>query len=90
MSRNPCFTCAEGGMACDGCLDSPQNSTPVKIYTPKRAARAMLAGKVLKGKWGLDHFWGKNKQGEIGFFRQSRIDDDLYTIYDFSGLWEEL
>jgi hypothetical protein len=90
MRKNPCSTCGEGGMACEGCVNNPQNSTPVKLYTPKGAGRAMLAGRVLKGKRDMVYFWGKNKQGETGFFRQSKIDDGLYTIYDFSGLWEEL
>jgi hypothetical protein len=53
---------------CATCINSPENSTPVKLYTPKGAARAMLAGKVLKGRFGMDHFWGKNEWGEIGFF----------------------
>jgi hypothetical protein len=84
--KNPCSTCAEGGIACDDCLNSPQNSTPVKLYTPKGAARAMLVGKVLKSEDGCIVFWDKDKNG----FHTKDNDGKTRFIYDFSGLWEEL
>jgi hypothetical protein len=87
-NESPCFTCA-GGPDCDDCLQNPKNSVPVKLYTPKGAARAMLVGKVLKGKRGWDHFWGKNDQGEVGFFRKKDNGNWLHVV-DFSGLYEEL
>jgi hypothetical protein len=90
MSRkNPCSICDKGGIACDDCLNSPQNSTPVRLYTPKGAIRAMLTGKVLKGRWRLEHFFGTNELGEIGFFRK-KDNGELLHVLDFSGLWEEL
>jgi hypothetical protein len=87
MKVSPCFSCNEGDFACGDCLKSTENSTPVKIYTPKGAARAMLAGKTLKGKWGLEHFWGENECGETGFFRR-HSDGSIGMVLDFSGLWE--
>jgi hypothetical protein len=83
MSKNnPCFTCG-GGIDCAACLNSPLNSAPVKLYTPKGAARAMLAGKVLNGEGGRTCYFDKD-----GFFfnipNRFRI-----PLTGFSGLWEE-
>jgi hypothetical protein len=89
MRKNPCSICDKGGMACDDCFHNPQNATPIKLYTPKGAARAMLAGKVLKDKHRVECFWGENKEGEVGFFKRG-YEDRLYALYDFSGLWGEL
>ncbi|MDR1389190.1 MAG: hypothetical protein LBJ31_04365 [Treponema sp.] len=56
---HPChggYVCARGmaaarRMVCAGgqdCADCPHSGTPVKLFTPKGAARAMMTGKVLK------------------------------------------
>jgi hypothetical protein len=70
-------------------LQNPKNSVPVKLYTPKGAARAMLVGTVLKGRWGGEHFWGKNELDEVGFFRKDDDGTSLHVL-DFSGLYEEI
>jgi hypothetical protein len=87
-TKNLCTICP-GGIDCDECLESPKNSTPVKLYTPKGAARAMLAGKTLKGVYGMEYFWGSNDNGEINFYRKNGP-GKLYSVLDFSGLWEAL
>jgi hypothetical protein len=69
-------------------MSNPENSGPVKLYTPKGAARAMLAGKTLKGRGGYEYFWGKNGVGETGFFRGTS-DGILLHVFDFSDLWGE-
>lgn len=89
--NNPCMTCRGPG-DCEDCLNDPRNSTPVKLYTPEGAARAMLAGKLLKNKDGWFCFWaGIEKDGkmEFGFWTASK-QEHLYRLQDFSGLFEEL
>jgi Fe-S oxidoreductase len=83
--KNPCMSCAD---YCDETCPL-YGATPVKLYTPKGAARAMLAGKVLKGKWGWEYFWGGNEMGEVSFFCKAN-DGDLLHAVNFSGLYEEL
>jgi hypothetical protein len=86
--NNPCSICT-GGIPCEDCLRDPQNSTPVKLYTPKGAARAMMAGKVLKGRWGAQYFW--ENQGEDGAgFRKRHDTGTVLPAFDLSGLYEEL
>jgi hypothetical protein len=58
---------------------------PVKLHTPKGAARAMLVGKALKGEnervcyFDTDGFFFNRPPA---FFRE--------PLTNFSGLWEEL
>jgi hypothetical protein len=89
MSKNkksPCFTCADGD--CTDCVSSPENSVPVKLYTPKGAARAMLAGKVLQGEGGFTFFWGKDGNGALGFWFRDK-EGGQFPVRDFSGLYSE-
>jgi hypothetical protein len=65
-------------------MEQPENNP----YAPEEAARAMLAGKVLKDKSGWKHFWGRDSRGWIGFFRWKEI-GPLCPVYDFSNLYEE-
>jgi hypothetical protein len=82
--KNPCHTCP-GGVDCADCISSPENSVPVKLYTPKGAARAMLVGKILKGEGGRVCYFD-----EDGFFFDvSGEGDHRKPLSDFSGLWEE-
>jgi hypothetical protein len=86
--ENPCHTCQDGP-DCTGCLNNPENAVPVKIYTPKGAARAMLVGKVLKKKDYAECYWGKFGDMGIGFW--CRYDDGAtFPLRDFEGLYEEL
>jgi hypothetical protein len=83
--NNPCHTCA-GGIDCEECINDPRNSTPVKLYTPKGAARAMLVGKILKGDVGLTYSWDN---GSNTFKCKHREGKQSYPVCSFSGLWEE-
>jgi hypothetical protein len=97
-SRNrqkSCETCKAGD--CSDCPSSPENSIPVKPYTPKGAARAMLAGKELKNTEGYVCFWDSGKNAFIaerviktneGMEKPLRMES--FTIGSFSGLYEEL
>jgi hypothetical protein len=85
--KNPCFTCADGD--CADCLNSPENSVPVRLHTPKGAARAMLAGRILHGEGGLTFFWGEDGNGAPGFWFRDK-EGGQFPVRDFSGLWEEL
>jgi hypothetical protein len=93
--NNPCHTCA-GGTPCEECLNDPRNSTPVKLYTPKGAARAMLAGKTLKDSRGNKHFWYQaiepgTRYPSIGGFAFKRTEGGKwFPVEDFGGLYEEL
>jgi hypothetical protein len=78
--NNPCFTCRD--IDCDVC--PIQNSTPVKLHTPKGAVRAMLVGKVLCGEGGRAFYFDKD-----GFFFDGR-EENREPVTNFSGLWEEL
>ena len=80
----PCQTCKSGD--CENCLNSPENSIPVKLYTPKGAARAMLAGKVLKDEEGKHYRWDSNSF--VGFIPGEK--DSWFSVDCFSGLYEEL
>jgi hypothetical protein len=84
--ENICASCRECGAACEDCVNSPQNGNPVKLYTPKGAVRAMLLGKVLKGKNGEEKVrWDKSRSAFV-----CDIAGYDYFLNDFSGLWEEL
>jgi hypothetical protein len=75
------MTCAD---YCDGSCPL-YLAIPVKLHTPKGAARAMLAGKVLKGE-----------NERVCYFEKDRFCFDKPPAFykepltDFSGLWEEL
>jgi hypothetical protein len=87
LRKKPCHTC-RGGSDCADCLHDLKNSVPVKIYTPKGAARAMMGGKTLKKKDYATCFWGEH-EGEIGFW--NRYDDGaVFPLRGFGGLYEEL
>jgi hypothetical protein len=67
---------------------SPENSTPEKkVYTPKGAIRAMLAGKILKNREGWDCFWDKHFNM---FFAKEPGGTKRYSIGNFIGLYEVL
>lgn len=78
--ESPCMSCRE---YCDETCPF-YGAIPVKLHTPKGAARAMLVGKVLKGEGDRTCYFD-----EDGFFF-----DILYAkripLADLSGLWEEL
>jgi hypothetical protein len=79
--KNPCFTCRD--VDCASCVTGPENSVPVKLYTPKGAARAMLAGKILKGEGGITGArWDKT-----AFVYQKN--GGYFFMTDFSGLYSE-
>jgi hypothetical protein len=59
---------------------------PVAKYRPKAAAQAILGGKTLFDDFGWEYFWGKNDQGNIGFFRKKEIGSYL-PIHDFQNLF---
>ena len=84
MPRNsPCAVCVDGD--CEACLHSPQNSIPIKLYTPKGAARVMLAGKILKGEKGMMNVrWDKNRSTFV-----YQKDGGDFFLTDFSGLYSE-
>jgi hypothetical protein len=85
-TKGTCASCGECGAACDDCVNAPQNSKPVKLYTPKGAARAMLLGKVLKGENEKEKVrWDKSRSAFV-----YEIAGDDFFLSDFSGLWEEL
>jgi hypothetical protein len=74
-------------MDCADCPHSPQNSIPVKLYTPKKAARAMMVGKVLHGEGGRTFYFD-----EDGFYYNARgiVFEQRVPAGDLSGLWENL
>ena len=79
--RNPCGEC--DGTDCENCL--AKSGTPVKLYDPKEAAAAMLAGRVLMNQKKEKCFW---KNSLNGFY----ILDGLgrySNLFYFSGLYEE-
>jgi hypothetical protein len=86
--RNPCRSCDKGGTACGDCFYNTQNGAPRKLYTPKGAARAMLAGKVLKGQGDREFFFGK--YGEETSFWCREKSGFTHLAGDFAYLWEEL
>ena len=63
-----------------------QNSTRIKLYTPKEAARAMLAGAVLTTDKGLTAFWNKYRST----FTCETKKGDTFFLTDFYGLYSEL
>jgi hypothetical protein len=67
-------------------LHSPENSIPVRLYTPKGAVRALLAGKVLQDEEGKRYRWDTNSF--IGF--TSNDEKSIFSAEYFSGLYEEL
>jgi hypothetical protein len=83
--RNPCFTCASPD--CETCINSPENSVPIRLYTPKGAARAMLVGMILRDIKGNTYFW----DSENSCFRCNPKNGGQTTaIFDFSGLYVEI
>jgi hypothetical protein len=85
--NNPCADCADVP-DCAGCLNNQQNAIPVKLYTPKGAVRAMLAGKVLK-RGEREHFWKYQGDAGVGFWIHYP-DGDTLPLREFSDLYEEL
>ncbi|GHU66587.1 hypothetical protein FACS189447_07770 [Spirochaetia bacterium] len=83
----PCATCRTGD--CESCLDSPGNSTPIRLFTPKGAARAMLTGTVLRDERGCACFWEDRGSDGVGFWF---IDTKgaVFRLADFSGLYMDL
>jgi len=73
----------------DDCNQCPiKDSVPVKLYTPKEAAAAMLAGEKLRNEKGYQFFWG-DKNGELGFYFYVLEDQKAYPVADFSNLYSE-
>jgi hypothetical protein len=62
-----------------------QSNAPVKFYTPKGAARAMMAGKVLHGPGGCTFYFD-----EDGFFYNDKQGGFRLAAIRLAGLWEEL
>jgi hypothetical protein len=82
--RDPCGECA----TFDCFFHQTKNGTPITLSSPHHAAAAMLAGRVLKDERGYFHFWkDRGKDGEGFWFRDDK--DSLYSVRDFSGLYEE-
>jgi hypothetical protein len=82
---DPCAACAD--MNCDCC--PLKDGTPIKLYDPKEAAAAMLAGRVLKNDKGWLFFWeDSSSDDKAGFFFQDEK-GDIDRVRDFSGLYEE-
>jgi hypothetical protein len=68
--------------------DDYRDGIPVKLYSPKGASAAMLAGRVLKDEIGHYFFWKDRGKDGVGFwFRDNKY--DLHPVLDFSGLYEE-
>jgi hypothetical protein len=79
------MSCAE---LCDGSC-TLYNTVQVKLYTPKSAVRAMLAGRILHGEGGVTCWWGSAAPGTSPCFWKKYPNGDFQTLNDFSGLWEE-
>jgi hypothetical protein len=77
--RDPCRECADPD--CFSC--SLKDGTPIKLYDPKEAAAAMMAGRVLQNKKGEKCFWEND-----GFRFEART-GQRFVLADFSGLYEE-
>jgi hypothetical protein len=76
-------------MACDSCQTNPENSTPVKIYTPKGAARAMLTGKILKSVQGWEFFWQDRGSDGTGFWFKDD-EGEIFPARDFCDLYSDI
>jgi len=82
--NKPCETCKGGD--CADCGNSPENIR-LKLYTAKGAVRAMLTGKILKNKNGLNIFWDKNCNSFLASNENGKLQ---FTVGSFTGLYEEL
>jgi hypothetical protein len=80
-----CHDCP-GGPQCDDCPTSPENSTPVKLYTPLEAVDAMMQGKVLRDEKGNEFFWENRGSQGVGFWFRDE-NDDTFPVRDFRGLY---
>ncbi|MCL2139783.1 MAG: hypothetical protein FWH41_09695 [Treponema sp.] len=81
-----CAECDKSSPDCSWCLDNPENAVPVKLYSPKGAVRAMLAGKFLKDMEGSRCFW----DCEFSQFRYRDKHNEAGILTEFSGLYEEM
>jgi hypothetical protein len=82
--RDPCGECANPD--CFSC--SLKDGTPIKLYDPKEAAAAMLAGRVLRDERGYFHFWKDCGKDKVGFWFRDEMGNVLPTNH-FIGLYEE-
>ena len=79
-TEGACHSCA------DDCETCPvKNGDPIKLYTPKEAVLAMLAGKKLRNEAGYEFYWNE----ETGFSFYVAEDDKSYHTQTFSGLYSE-
>ena len=85
MSKPICKNCQV--KKCENCLSNPKN----KLYTPKDAVRAMLAGNELFDQNGYAYFWDNTK---FGFWRNTYNPEtkevDSFPVTDFSDLFKKL
>ena len=81
--QKTCQICRRGD--CGDCSNL-EEITLVRLYTPKAAARAMLAGKKLYNKNGNLYFW--NKDNDSFTYMNDELEE--FQVTDFSGLFEEL
>ncbi|MDR1452173.1 MAG: hypothetical protein LBI57_07605 [Helicobacteraceae bacterium] len=77
--RDPCGECANPD--CFYC--SLKDGTPIKLYDPKEAAAAMMAGRVLQNEKKEKCFW------ENDGFRYEAKTGMRFVLADLSGLYEE-
>jgi hypothetical protein len=82
--QKACQNCQ--GRDCGNCLSSPKKSTPVRLYTPKGAIRALLVGKTLKDNYGHTVIWNSSRSG---FLCKDKKGQEV-SSFDFSGLFEDL
>jgi hypothetical protein len=75
--RDPCGECAD--LDCENC--PIKDGTPIKLYDPKEAVIAMLAGRILRNEKMEKFFWKDN-----GFHYEGKAGKGWM---DFSGLYEE-
>jgi hypothetical protein len=81
-NKKKCVICRSGA----SCLQSIENSSRVRLYTPAGAIRAMLAGKILKDEEGKRYRW--DSDAFIGFIPNKK--DNWFIADYFRGLYEEL
>jgi hypothetical protein len=82
-----CHDCP-GGPQCDDCPISPENSTPVKLYSPEEAATALKKGRILQNAKGDKFSWIKSQFWGMGFYREDK-EGNFSVAHDLSGLYEE-
>ena len=78
-------------------MPNHKDSTPVKLYTPKGAIRAMLAGKVLEDAEGNLYNWDKEANNFVYFKTKDILELPegenrciSYPVRKFTGLYDEL